>query len=249
MSTSFSYQKSFLSTLGVKSGKTLCAMVSIGSDRDVLKFSFPRFWAWCSKWGYDCILIKQPLTEALELPHFNKLHIPLSYAGYDKYLICDDDILISSLAPELPEVPDGYIGMVPDVVQSQTTNDAVKWTANSGFLVATSGSIPLFESASKMGRVKDVWSIADQGPINVVAWTANKVYKIDVKWNYAPVLDYAVNRIGWKSWRGSRAARIRYFVGIQSRVMRQEVMRIRSAWGLHLIHRGRMTKPFENLLP
>lgn len=229
--------------------RTLCAMVSIGNREQVLPRSYPRFWSWCNRWSYDCILVKQPLHVAQKRPHFTKLHIPNAYQGYDRYLICDDDILISARAPQLPEVPDGFIGLVPDVVQDKTEHPDVVWTANSGFVIATPGSLPHFAEAAGMGRVHGIWSVADQGPLNLVAWRAKRVHELDSRWNYAPVLDYAVNRAGWSKWHNARRSRLAYAIGLRSRLLRSEVVRIKSAWGLHLIHRGRMTPLLDNLLP
>src|SRR5690606_39124080 len=103
--------------------------------------AFPRASGWAARHGYSSVLIKTPLHRSGELPHFGKLRIPERFPGYERYCIIDDDLLISRRAPELPDITCTSIGLAPDAEQRHTKNPTVKWTGNTGFIIAPHNSL------------------------------------------------------------------------------------------------------------
>src|SRR6266496_3193990 len=100
---------------------TLVAMVSSGRREHLSEIAFRRAARWASRNDYTVVLSKERLVPADRLPHYAKLLIPDRFPGFDRYCIIDDDLLISALAPPLPDIPDGTIGLVPDAEQGNTT--------------------------------------------------------------------------------------------------------------------------------
>ena len=154
--------------------KTLVAMLSVG-DRDYLTdYSFNRLAKWAARNGYTSVLIKDNLADEGKLPHYGKLLIPKHFPNFDQYCIVDDDLLINSIAPALPDIPDDCVGLVADVVQSNTFNPLVNWTGNTGFILCSSRSCSLLEFAYRRGDDSTIWGIADQGALNSVLWQEKK---------------------------------------------------------------------------
>src|SRR5579883_137003 len=115
--------------------KTLVATISVGPREQLRKFSFPRLKNWGEKHGYTVVLIDRPLQDGGRTPHYAKLRVPQAFPDFDRYCIVDDDLLISSVAPALPDIPAGKVGLVPDAEQRNTTRRDVKWTGNTGFIL------------------------------------------------------------------------------------------------------------------
>ncbi|OCQ94482.1 hypothetical protein BCD64_07305 [Nostoc sp. MBR 210] len=230
---------------------TLAAMVSIGNRDHLTKHSFRRYYRWASKYGYTSILIKQPLVDQNILPHYNKLLVPYAYPGFDRYVICDDDLFINSNAPELPDIPDGYVGLAKDAVQKNTKADFVKWTGNTGFIVTDKIGSELLYKAYENGDVTDIWpGFADQSALNYVLWKADRIFEIDSRWNYAPILDFFVNHSsgGWELWNTNKLYRLSYYLGIMTGLRFKSLNRLNKAYGVHLIH-ARYSNFFDFHIP
>jgi hypothetical protein len=228
--------------------RTLAAMISIGKNRECTRYSFPRLTAWAERHALDVVLITTPLKGG-RLPHFEKLSVPAAFPGYSRYVICDDDLLISALAPAPPTPPSGCIGMAPDPVQNQTTADYVKWTGNTGLLVVDQGAIDLCELAQNQGDTSTIWGFADQGALNQVAWRQNRVHQIEARWNFMPVLSYINAVATWDVWISSRRARLWYYLQLQCGVPPRYRREVQSAWGLHLVRAPGRCAFFNRLLP
>lgn len=229
--------------------RTLAAMVSVGNRDWLTDCSFERFYRWASKHHYTCILVKDSLVPDTVLPHYNKLLIPQAYPGFDRYVICDDDLLLSHTAPALPEIPEGYVGLAKDAVQCHTTLEFVEWTGNTGFIVASKTGADLLSKAFETGDNDGIWGIADQGALNFVLWETGKIWELDTRWNYQPVVDFFHNQgKGWDAWKNDRSYRLSYYLGIKTGLRWQSLQRIKQAFGIHLT-RAPYPKFYHSVLP
>jgi hypothetical protein len=235
-------------SLFIEPMRTLAAMISIGRGRECTPYAFPRLTAWAQRHSLDVVLITTPL-KGNRLPHFEKLSVPAAFPGYDRYVICDDDLLISAQAPEPPMPEKTCVGMVPDAVQENTTAPYVKWTGNTGMLVLGADAIDLCESAQEQGDTSDIWGIADQGALNRVAWQQNRVSARDPRWNFMPVIEYIDNEVSWNVWSTRRSTRMGYYARLLSGIPSRYRENVRSAWGLHLIRAPGKCAFFNRLLP
>ena len=215
--------------------KTLVAMLSVGDRNHLTDYSVPRAAAWASRNHYDFTLVKQPLQNQEQPPHYGKLHVPRTYPDYDRYCIVDDDILISHHAPALPEIPADQIGLCMDAEQRNTHNPKVQWTGNTGFILAGKDSVDLLERAQQTPEDSSIWGYADQGALNSVAWEQDRVFKLDKRWNYAPVLEYFIQGRGWETWKNSKAYRLSFYSKMLLRWPHPVTKSIRESWGLHMI--------------
>src|SRR5262245_22177303 len=139
---------------------TLVVMVSSGRREHLSDLAFSRAARWASRNDYSAVLSKERVVPPDRLPHYAKLLAPDRFPGFGRYCIIDDDLLISSLAPPLPDIPEGMVGLVPDAEQRHTTKAGVKWTGNTGFVLCTSEAIPLLREAFAGGDDPDIWGIA-----------------------------------------------------------------------------------------
>ena len=223
-------------------------MLSYGPREHLSDIAFPRAAHWASHHGYSIVLIKDPLHQAGEKPHFGKLRVPDHFPGFDLYCIIDDDLLISSRAPILPTLEDGKIALVADSVQSHTTHPMVEWTGNTGFLLTQPSSLDLLKKACSHGEDDSVWGIGDQGSLNAVAWQEKRVQRLDKRWNYQAVLEYFNRGKGWNHWRASRVYRINYYARLLLHSRKREILAVRQCWGLHLV-RAPYPRFFDHILP
>ncbi|MEO0454732.1 MAG: hypothetical protein AAFY98_11445 [Verrucomicrobiota bacterium] len=215
--------------------KTLVAMISVGPRKRINTVSIPRATRWAYRNGYDFSLIREPLQSEHQPPHYGKLYVPEAFPDYDRYCIIDDDLLIASAAPELPLTPEDHLALAPDAEQRHTRNPKVKWTGNTGFIVARKGAIDLMLKAQSAPEDPTVWGYADQGVLNSVAWSEDRVTALDKRWNYAPVLEYFLQGEGWDSWRDSRRYRFSFYFKAALRSSEPVLQSMRDCWGLHMI--------------
>ena len=227
---------------------TLVAVVSTGDRTDLTNLSFPRTAKWAASHGYSVILIKHRLEGEGRLPHYAKLRVADAFPDFDRNCIVDDDILINTSAPGLPEVPDGFVGLVPDHEQNKTTNPSVFWTGNTGFLVFGAKARDLLRSAYDRGDDNTIWGIADQGALNSVLWSAGRAFRLDVRWNYMPILAY-FNRVGgWDLWSKSRLFQLAYYLKLVLLPWNKDRQALRECHCCHLI-RVRNPKFFDRIVP
>jgi hypothetical protein len=228
--------------------KTLVAVISYGSRDNLTDVSFRRAAHWASRQGYSVVLIKEPLHQEGRQAHYGKLRVHHAFPKYDRYCVVDDDILISSNAGPLPEIPASQVGLVPDAEQRHTTNPKVDWTGNTGFILATRGALDLLDKAYERGDDETVWGIADQGALNSVAWDERRVHQLEWMWNYQAVLEYFLRGRGWESWQKSHLYRLSFYLGLRVHLPHPVLRKVRTCYGLHMI-RAPYPKFFDSLLP
>ncbi len=216
-------------------------MVSIGKRDHLTRFSYSRVYKWASKHGYSACLLKKPYVSThTRSPHFTKLMVHRILPGFNKYIIIDDDILMSENAPPMEDVPLGYVGLCMDSVQINTNAEHVKWTANTGFIVCDETALYLLEEAYLNGEYtpktdKDlIWGPFDQGIVNDVLFRNDRAFKLDWKWNYQCIIEYYINGIGWDKWRTNRFERLFYYIKIWLPIKSKTKTLLRTAYGLHL---------------
>ncbi|ACB76039.1 hypothetical protein Oter_2758 [Opitutus terrae PB90-1] len=215
--------------------RTLLATVSIGARDRLTRYSLPRMEDWSRRCGMEFQVIRRSLIPAERPPHFNKLAIPAHFPDYDRYVIVDDDLLISRHAPPPPDTPLGSIGLVPDEEQRHTRAACVKWTGNTGFIVADKSTAPVFADALVRGSDATIWGYADQSALNRSAWTMGKLESLDRRWNFMPVIHHFVTRDAWQQWSTRRTYRLGYYLDILLRPGSKNRRMIRDAYGVHLV--------------
>ena len=216
--------------------KTLVAMLSYGDRCHLSDPAFRRASQWASRHGYSALLVKEPLHRPGESPHFGKLRLPEVAPGYNRYLILDDDLLITARAPALPATPPQCVALAPDAEQRHTTNPLVRWTGNTGFILIHRQSLDLFSKALSHGDEPTVWpGFADQAALNAVAWREGRVHQLDKAWNYQPVLEYFLTGKDWPHWLASRSYRLGFYARVLLRAPHPVIACMRSAYGIHLI--------------
>jgi hypothetical protein len=223
---------------------TIAIMVSIGDRHHLTKYSFRRLSAWASLHGYSALLLKDQDGELDRMPHFNKLIAHRAAPGFDRYVIVDDDLFLTYDAPALPDIPADKVGLCADAEQRHTEAPHIKWTANTGFVVINQSELSLLEEAYRLGEYphkcgdgsgKGIWGPHDQGIVNDVLFRNDKVYELDQRWNYQPVLDYFINfGGGWEKWSTNRLKRLSYYVTLLIPFSKNR-QRIARAYGVHLI--------------
>lgn len=227
---------------------TLTAMVSIGDRDHLTDVSYRRLYRWASTNGYDCVLIKDKLHGENRSPHYSKLRVPDRIPGYDRYCIVDDDLLMSSAAPSLPDVKPGHVGLCRDPVQSMTSHDAVGWTANTGFILAAGDADGVLNRAYERGDEPNIWpGFGDQSALNLVGWQEGCIQEIDTRWNTLPVISYFINGRGWDVWTNSRPYRLSFYTAVALRLPGRAYDLVEKSWGLHMVL-GRYPKFFDHVL-
>lgn len=160
--------------------RTIVIMVSVGKRNYLTDISFNRASLWASKWGYSVSLFKENVNYLDRSPHFIKLIVHKEFPNFDRYIVIDDDILMSKNAPEIENVPEGFIGLCSDSVQTNTECLLINWTANTGFLVFDKKCFYMLEKAYEQGIYKynigdgsgkGIWGPFDQGILNFVVFT------------------------------------------------------------------------------
>lgn len=223
-------------------------MLSHGDRRYYSDVTFPRAAAWAARVGYSVVLIKEALHHEGERPHYGKLRIPELFPGFDRYCIIDDDLMISSLAPELPGFDAERVGLCRDAEQGHTTNPMVKWTANTGFVVVQRGGLDLLGKACDRGDDETVWGIADQGALNSVAWSEGRIEELNPLWNYQGALEYFIRGKGWGKWVSSRMYRCSFYLILVFGIPHPVLSKIRKCYGFHMI-RCPYPRFFDRIIP
>ena len=215
--------------------KTLVATISIGANRPMAKYALPMMEAWTRRHHLNFVVIRHALIADDRPPHFNKLAIPAAFPGYDRYVIVDDDLLISRHAPAPPSVSKGRVGLVPDAEQRHTTAAYAPWTGNTGFIVADSAASPLFADALARGSDESIWGYADQSALNRSAWQAGSMEQLQSEWNFMPVIDHVVSNDCWQEWTESRTKRICFYLHLLINPFARGRIKIMKSHGVHLV--------------
>jgi hypothetical protein len=171
---------------------TAIAMVTIGKDKWTRVISVARARRYAAKHGYEFLQIKEPSIPTGErTPHWEKLLIPQRYPDFDRYLVIDDDILINDrVAPPLPHLPEGMLGIVKEPVPGPFP-PPVEWLGNSGVLFIDRKGMDIFSEAYRVGELKEIVpGFGDQPAINRVAWQQQRVSELDWRWNYIAMADW-----------------------------------------------------------
>jgi hypothetical protein len=224
-------------------------MVSVGERTHLTDVSFPRVTYWASRHKYNSILINIPLQPENRSPHYGKLAAPKFFPGFDIYCIVDDDLLISRLAPKLPDIIPGKIGIVRDEVQTKNGNsDFTEWNANTGFMIVHKDAVVYLESAIDHGNEPKLPGPYDQGALNYVGWQKDIFQEIDIKWNFQMINHFIINYKNWKYWDKNILNRIKYFINIKFNLLSKQRKLIKNSYGVHLI-KNRFTKYTDSIIP
>ncbi|MCX2575910.1 glycosyltransferase family protein [Pedobacter sandarakinus] len=229
-----------MSKLSAVSNETIVVMVSLGNRTHLSDYTYPRLASWAATNGYSSILLKKGYEhETYRSPHFAKLMVHKILPNFKRYIIVDDDIIMSRYAPKMEEVPPGHVGLVPDAVQQITTAKHVTWNANSGFIVCDQTALALLEKAYADGEYhsdeveNQIWGPFDQGILNDVLFKANKIYKLDWRWNYQAVIDFYSRTGGWERWKTSKFYRISYYISLVLPFSNNRKLLLK-AFGIHM---------------
>lgn len=224
---------------------TIVIMVSVGNRTSITDYTFPALSNWAARNGYSVALVKKPVADTNRLPHFNKLLVHQLFKDFKKYIIVDDDLLMRKDAPAVPAVPFGFVGLCADAEQQNTEAPHVLWTANTGFMVANQEALYLLEEAYQSGDYPHhpsdgsglgIWpAIGDQPVLNNLLFKRNKIFKLDQRWNYQPVLEFFIHGKGWKTWKNNRLYRLSYYVYLLSPIKNKHKLAVKQAYGIHLI--------------
>ncbi|MBD1394720.1 hypothetical protein [Mucilaginibacter glaciei] len=226
-----------------ESADTIVLMVSIGKRSHLSNFTYPGLAAWASLHGYSCMLVKKQMAGEDRAPHFNKLIVHRLVPGFKRYIIVDDDLMLKGGSPPIEGFDETKIGLCKDPVQSNTQAAHVKWTANTGFIIAYQKSLHLLEEAYLNGSYpyncwdnsdQGIWGSHDQAALNNVVFKKNLVHQLDWRWNYQIVVDYYVNRgKGWHKWTQSRVYRIGFYISLLIPFSQNKRL-LNQSYGLHM---------------
>lgn len=223
--------------------KTVAIMISVGDRTHLSNITFKRLADWAARHGYDHKLIQQNYSTLDKPPHFNKLVAHKIVPGYERYIIVDDDLVLRINAPAVPDVPRGHVGLCKDAVQTNTEAPHVKWTGNTGFIIADKLGLPLLEEAYNDGVYSynagdgsglGIWGPYDQAALNNVIFKHDKAFELDQRWNYQPVIDFYAKGKGWDTWRSSKFYRVSFYLSLIwpfSKIRRI----LNEAYGIHMI--------------
>lgn len=224
-------------------GDTIVMMVSIGDRAHLTDHTFPRLVAWASAHGYSSMLIKEPIISNSTLaPHFNKLIAHRAAPGFKRYIIIDDDLMLKETAPAMEPVPEGFVGLCEDAVQTNTRAAHVNWTGNTGFIVADVKALAILEEAYANGEYpyhwgdndKGIWGPYDQAALNNVAFERERAYKLDWRWNYQAIISFYKDGKGWDHWRKNRWYRMWYYLCAISPVKNKYNKMTKEAYAIHM---------------
>jgi hypothetical protein len=223
--------------------KTIAIMFSVGDRTHISDITFPRLAEWAEKHGYSAVLIKENYEHLDKTPHFNKLVAHKVMPGYDRYIIVDDDLMLKKSAPAIQDIPEGFVGLCKDAVQTLTEASHVKWTANTGFIVADQAGLALLEEAYSAGVYphnpgdgsnEGIRGPFDQASLNDVLFKRQKIYELDSRWNSQSVINfYSLKKNGWDKWQQNRLHRIFFYLSLLL-PFNENRRAIRKIYGLHM---------------
>lgn len=231
--------------------KTAVAMVTIGPESPTRRYALARARAYAARHGYDFVTVNEPSAAAAgRTPHWEKVLIPRAFPDYDRWLVIDDDVLINTrLAPPLPELPAGALGMVREPVPT-VFPPPMEWLGNSGVLLLDRAAVDLLDAAFEVGEYREIVpGFGDQPALNHVAWQQRRVAALDGRWNYILLADWLRTahrqEYPWtKSVALARLARLTLFARLAlARVLQAlrlpagggSVARLRDCYFVHLI--------------
>jgi hypothetical protein len=173
--------------------KTLIGMVTIGEDTAMRTLAIKRAEAYAERHGYEFHQLRERTPGTTRTPHWEKTVLPKTRPGFDRYVIIDDDVLINHrIAPELPVIRPGNIGLVREPLP-HGFSAPVEWVGNTGFMLIHSSGLDLLSEAYALGEYKDVPpGYGDQPAVNAVAWREGRVTRLDWKWNYILMADWLI---------------------------------------------------------
>lgn len=224
-------------------GDTIVLMVSIGNRSHLSKYTYPRLAEWASLQGYSCMMVKKTIADEGVAPHFNKLIAHRLVPGFKRYIIIDDDLMLKVNSPPVEDFDENKIGLCEDPVQSNTQAPHIKWTGNTGFIVAYDKSLHILEEAYLNGEYpydcwdesgQGIWGPHDQAALNNVAFKKELVHKLDWRWNYQIVVDFYVNRgKGWHKWVQSGLYRLGFYLSLFLPFSQNRQL-LNQSFGLHM---------------
>ena len=172
--------------------RTAVAMVTLGPDSWTRRYSVARARAYADRHGYAFHQVCEPTVPATgRTPHWEKLLVPKRFPDYDRWLIIDDDVLVNTrVAPPLPDLPIGTLGMVREPVPTHFP-PPMEWLGNSGVLLLDRAGVDLLDEAYEVGEFKDIVpGFGDQPALNHVAWQQRRVAGLDRRWNHILLADW-----------------------------------------------------------
>ncbi len=167
-------------------------MVTIGPASPTRTHAVARARSYAERHGYTFVQVTQPIAPGSgRTPHWEKVLVPRAFPEFDRYLIIDDDILINTrVAPALPDLSNGSLGMVKEPVPTRF-DPPMDWLGNSGVLLFNRAAVDLLEAGYALGEYKDIVpGYGDQPALNAVAWRQGRVARLDDRWNYIAMADW-----------------------------------------------------------
>lgn len=222
--------------------RTIAIMISVGNRSHLTDITYQRLFIWATKHNYDCVLVKNDFADGNRTPHFNKLVCHKLFPDYDRYIVVDDDLLISKYAPKIDDVPNGFVGLAPDAVQENTELAIIQWTANTGFIVFDKYASRYLEEAYQLGIYqyhtgdgsnKGIWGPFDQGITNFVLFKEQKVFQLNQNWNTQFIISYYTRGKGWEEWRSNKIYRLLFYSKLLF-PFSKERRQLKKIYGLHL---------------
>jgi len=189
--------------------KTLIGMVTIGRDTAMRRHAVKRAEAYAQLHGYEFHQLRDPSKETARTPHWEKTLLPQTRPGFDRYVIIDDDVLINHrIAPPLPAIRPGTIGLVREPLP-HGFSDPVEWVGNTGLMLVEQAGLDLLSAAYELGEYTKIPpGYGDQPAVNAVAWRAGRVTRLEWKWNYLLMADWLIRGHGQSyPWTESAALR------------------------------------------
>lgn len=173
--------------------KTLLGMVTIGQDTTMRSLAVKRAEAYARIHGYEFHRLNEPTNGSTRTPHWEKTLLPRVRPGFDRYVIIDDDVLINHrIAPSLPPIDPGTMGLVREPLPHGFTAP-VEWVGNTGLMLVEQAGLDLLQQAYELGEYRDVPpGYGDQPAVNAVAWRAGRVTRLEWKWNYMLMADWLI---------------------------------------------------------
>ncbi len=221
-------------------------MVTIGPDPWTRQFSVARAENYAASHGYDFVQITEPILPGSgRTPHWEKILVPRALPDYDRWLVIDDDVLINTrVAPPLPALAPGCVGMVREPIPTRY-QPPMEWLGNSGVILFDRSGLDLLQSAYDIGEYKEITpGFGDQPALNAAAWRAGRVERLDWKWNYMLMADWLLTThhqvYPWtENYLLARWAKVTLWAGLVRAAARPSqtgpMARLRACYFVHLI--------------